>query len=1450
MKRINLSIRKAFIAIASIGALGILAYYYFAVSIPEKEGELNNRGFRILARIEQNINEKKTNVQRTIDLFYSKNKYFKLPALEKNRASNSVVDSAGLIEKNSIPQGFLFDGLKISGWINGKRVDKNKRSKFLPYFDNYRNQWILRFFGDYYRHLSKPLPSDSLVVYDYDFNAFLNGILSYRKDFFQEYLILQNNNVVYQSFPFVYEGKNILTNIDTKNNNHKKLLSDFLQKDTLAGKQYYIFYHPFNKSSDANFILCGLVPVEKYNRDKYLLDIEEVIWLLLMFLLAAFSLPFIKMLTVSRFERIQYLDIIKLGIALIAGTFITAMAILLSAFLQGEEERQRSEILSLNKTLRQRFTSETGKILKEIELHEDRLCSDHSAYKQWIVTNDTSPYSDSSLVGRYFNRGSSFHQTEVFLLIDSTGENWSAFLKKGHSSPDPNLWERQYVKVFLDNQAGQTTNELTTGVGSSSQQAQYYIQPIYSWLDQQNLVMVSKPSDPALARKISQELGRTRNAYITALETSLFSLTKTAMADELSFCILDQAGNVLIHSDDKRNLRENFIEESGKHRFVREVIANRMDTTMEMRYYGNHHLAYFSPMEGMPFTMVTLYDKTHYQDAMTNQVTFALLMLILLGLTILLIFLVTHLITVRLTYLKRQKINLRWLRFTDINIRGFAQLIVSLLAPTFFSFIFLFDSRLIFTSFLIPFITLALSAHAVFLVQRVNYSNSLYKDRIERQYRIFYGVCTAAIAGLLAGHIFFNGPSILTEMVGIVSIFFLLITTLLTIDPALFHRTVEKTGTPFKFSVKRINDSIVNRLVAQKELRAHYAVITVFLLLYNLSVFPARNLLLTSVRQEREMARKRNSLEIVTKINDREKWLVRNFPKFVNEMESRPETTGFDLLKSGIYSTPGDDRTVELILKENAASTTQKRAQEGKEADPAKDKFAPDDFTSFYSALVNLPNLDYDDYEVKRIFMNRNKASDSANPWSWDTSAKNLEFKFANTLSSYLQSVKIHLPILAGTWEMLSIGYQVLYISLALLAMITLYSVLFYLHRKITLYEYYPPGKSLEEERKADKTYLLDNVANGTTNLIVISLPGTGVVNEIVGAIKNKGYTKVAFKDDELKDKVPFQTFWSSQQPVKKIVLLTFFDLQTPTSKSTDDSMKLLARHFQDNETKVIWVTSTDPCEQVSILSRNTLELYKVRAANKEKPVEEIYILEQEKEKMLKVLDDFEKINYSLEDNEGPGRQAKAPYTSKYIEDEFRYGLYFEQLRDNVVQKDILKTYFKTSVTGTATQYVHRFDLAEELFVLKVQDMAQNYYYSIWATLNVQEKYVLYDFASDEITNYKNIFILSDLERRGILYFCDIEKTLKVFNKSFRNFILTVVDPDEALLLEKQVNTSGTWEIVRMVLIIFFVFLGVFLFYTEHSIFSRIVGVTTALTSLLPTVVSFFANIRGTRVAK
>jgi len=146
--------------------------------------------------------------------------------------------------------------------------------------------------------------------------------------------------------------------------------------------------------------------------------------------------------------------------------------------------------------------------------------------------------------------------------------------------------------------------------------------------------------------------------------------------------------------------------------------------------------------------------------------------------------------------------------------------------------------------------------------------------------------------------------------------------------------------------------------------------------------------------------------------------------------------------------------------------------------------------------------------------------------------------------------------------------------------------------------------------------------------------------------------------------------------------------------------------------------------------------------------------------------------------------------------------------------------------------------------------MAQNYYYSIWAGLSTREKYVLYDFASDEITNYRNFGILSILVRKGLLYYDERLCALRVMSRSFRNFILTVVDKEEALQLEKEINISGTWETIRIVLVIFLIAIAIFLFATEKTAFNRVIGFITAIASIGPLLIAFVSNLKGLSFGK
>ncbi len=71
-------------------------------------------------------------------------------------------------------------------------------------------------------------------------------------------------------------------------------------------------------------------------------------------------------------------------------------------------------------------------------------------------------------------------------------------------------------------------------------------------------------------------------------------------------------------------------------------------------------------------------------------------------------------------------------------------------------------------------------------------------------------------------------------------------------------------------------------------------------------------------------------------------------------------------------------------------------------------------------------------------------------------------------------------------------------------------------------------------------------------------------------------------------------------------------------------------------------------------------------------------------------------------------------------------------------------------------------------------------------------------------------------------------------NRSFRNFILTSVKPDEALALEKEVNKGGTWSIIRLPIIITLLALGVFIFYTQKEVYNNLIAFVAALGAALP----------------
>lgn len=1402
-------LRKIFVAFVALAGVLTIAYFYLLVLVPNKESELSSRGLRILSRIEQNIHEKKANIQKTLDGVYGKR------------------DSGG---KRTF-QGSFFKGLSIDPDSVIKDVEnKIEPGNFNLIYDAVRDKQQIRFFGQYSK--GNAIQKGSVLAYRYNMEDFLKDVLFYRDDFFEDYIVLYQGKVVYQTSPLAYAGFEAGAADPVKkkpNDRHgSALFGDWVKRDTLGGKGRFVFVHPFNQASQINFVLCGVISAEKYNNEKYLLNTTQIIWITLIFVMAVFLLPILKLFTVSEFERLSQQDVLRIGIALTAGSSVLTVCFLLWIHNSSQYNRQAYVTRQVAKTIERRMVEEVKKISLQLDYQIDLIRAE-PLYKRWICSQPASGAAGTSLK----LPDPHHHQVENFVLLDNNGVG-SVFDMKKMAPPDKlDLHEREYFMAFDPKHPKLSPYTIKQGVDKTT----FYIQPIYSWLDQQNTVVMSKALD---ANSCGQFVA-------FALETHMFSLSKPALPAEVSFCVLDKAGRVLFHSDEKRNLRENFIAETGNNLLVRGVITTHVDTTLQVQYYGDEHVAHFKPMNTLPYTIVVLYDTSFFMDALSNQATFTLLMLIALGLLLTVVIAVSYFLTSQQNVLRRQQLSIKWLYFNSPNREAFFNLFCWLWLPVVLSIPFIKGEHVVFFSFFLPVFALALSGAVIYKANRQGYQQGFYRRYVTCQYRIFFWVC-AGVNGLLLAALITSGTSISPC---VIVIFVLMETAMvaLALMPGILPT----------FKVEEKWREFVRKNPGKRAWGKYMAAPACFLLLLNFSGFPAFNFFITSARYEREIKQKRNSLEMADRIDRRKQWLLSK----IESDQLLNDPPAFSLVRNGIYM------PVKPLKEDSLSDLKFDKKLTAYKVD--KRNF----FLSLYNRIINLPNIAYNDKELQTSFLDLNSGEGAEGEWSWKSPSELNYFYRHGPLPDALAAVHISLPVRNTTVHWIMMEDWIKIIAGIGISVVLLFVILVFAHKKITLYEYFNKGPDQDRIRKADEEYIRHSIEQTSRNLLILSLPGSGVVEFVKSlckkpTVKMGDQWKLAMKEvlDALTAaKVDYQFLAydpgqsADGQSGRFIVLLSYFDLKDSNSEILQNQLSALNACFKSQILKVVWITASDPCEQVSLLGKRSPALLKVKGEDKKKDETEIAPdagkLKQERSDILRILNDFEKVTYSLEDRLKVDQEDSA----RYLREEFRFGLYLDSLGKRVTEDSgdqntaILDTYFKDINPDLLSANKRcfckvNFPKAEEHFILKIQDMAQNYYYSVWVGLSTREKYVLYDFASDEITNYRNFGILSALVRKGLLYYDGRLGGLRVMSRSFRNFVLTVVDKEEALQLEKEINISGTWETIRIVLVIFFVAIALFLFATEKTTFNRIIGFITAVASIGPVLFAFVTNLRGLSFGK
>lgn len=225
------------------------------------------------------------------------------------------------------------------------------------------------------------------------------------------------------------------------------------------------------------------------------------------------------------------------------------------------------------------------------------LCRE-STKEEWRVAFSTPTGSDC---GSSANPELVSHDVNNMLWIGPDGQGtvwWSREDVPWQRLP---LHERKYVSRIWDDTALKTP------------QGPFWIEPIYSWATGENYTIISQASNVTPTN--SGGKGGSTGPIVAALEVSMPSLMNPVVSVGFGFAVIDQDGLVLFHSDSRRNLRENFFEETDQNPKLRAaVFAQRAGADgFDGKYWGKDRRFFVTPLSevqrhDMYWSLVTYWD--------------------------------------------------------------------------------------------------------------------------------------------------------------------------------------------------------------------------------------------------------------------------------------------------------------------------------------------------------------------------------------------------------------------------------------------------------------------------------------------------------------------------------------------------------------------------------------------------------------------------------------------------------------------------------------------------------------------------------------------------------------------------------------------------------------------------------------------------------------------------
>lgn len=439
----------------------------------------------------------------------------------------------------------------------------------------------------------------------------------------------------------------------------------------VSGRSYRLFVEPCSIApGDPGFLLAGLVRSDRLTIESLKISSSLIVILASLFLLAALAFPFLKLLYMGTGERFRAIDGLLVSLCSLVGIAVLCLVLLDGMAYRRLSQEADDQLRDLGIRLRDSFLAEVDDARAQLA-NLNRLAL---AEVPWTLADPDAPSAlapetplEAPRRGFVPARGR-YPGFDTFFWVNEQGWQALKWTTRDHETPGINVKDRPYFQNVVHGRLWNWNG------------GRFTLESIRSWTTGEGFFVVAmpvedgeeRPAGPALAAGPPAEerapAALQAKPVAAALTVPMESLREPVLPPGFGFALVDADGRVLAHSDAKKSLQENLLEETDFDRSLRASLFARRSGFTEVRYAGREHLLLPVPVAaGLPWTVVAFRDKTLLRTVNVHILTTALLCLV--------VYVAAFLLLLTMVYLLPQ-VRARWV-WPDRERRGtYAQLAV------------------------------------------------------------------------------------------------------------------------------------------------------------------------------------------------------------------------------------------------------------------------------------------------------------------------------------------------------------------------------------------------------------------------------------------------------------------------------------------------------------------------------------------------------------------------------------------------------------------------------------------------------------------------------------------------------------------------------------------------------------------------------------------------------